>query len=399
MDRAPGLSVRLKLTLSYAGFLTLAGVLMLAAAWLRAGRGSSDSCELRARRRDRHAGRPGAREPLLPPARVRPGRGHRAGVPAGVRSRRGLDPGRPDARPAASHHGRDPYGGERVALAPDPAARPQGRVPRARRRLRRHARPARDTGRRAAAVRGQRLPRAAYAARDHADAPRRGPQGPEPWRRRARRPTPRSSTPGRSTSPRRCCCSAARTSGPSSRRPSTCPSSRRRRPRRSCRSRRSAASPSRPPERSRSPRGSRALLLQLTTNLVHNAIVHNLPDHGTVCVTTRVHPKTVVLTVENTGDQLSPRLVATLGEPFQRGTERIHTDHAGVGLGLAIVKSIAEGTRRTTHAGSPARRRAPGHGAAACRAEPPLTHLRVTASGRAPCRRPPVRRCRRRGRG
>ena len=34
MDRAPGLSVRLKLTLSYAGFLMVAGVLLLAAAWL-----------------------------------------------------------------------------------------------------------------------------------------------------------------------------------------------------------------------------------------------------------------------------------------------------------------------------------------------------------------------------
>ena len=34
MDRAPGLSVRLKLTLSYAGFLMLAGVLMLAAVWV-----------------------------------------------------------------------------------------------------------------------------------------------------------------------------------------------------------------------------------------------------------------------------------------------------------------------------------------------------------------------------
>lgn len=33
MDRAPGLSVRLKLTLSYAGFLMLAGVLLLAAVW------------------------------------------------------------------------------------------------------------------------------------------------------------------------------------------------------------------------------------------------------------------------------------------------------------------------------------------------------------------------------
>src|SRR5918992_4360622 len=34
MDRAPGLSVRLKLTLSYAGFLMVAAVLLLAAAWL-----------------------------------------------------------------------------------------------------------------------------------------------------------------------------------------------------------------------------------------------------------------------------------------------------------------------------------------------------------------------------
>src|SRR5947209_20186265 len=33
MDRAPGASVRLKLTLSYAGFVMLAGVLLLAAAW------------------------------------------------------------------------------------------------------------------------------------------------------------------------------------------------------------------------------------------------------------------------------------------------------------------------------------------------------------------------------
>jgi two-component system sensor histidine kinase VanS len=88
--------------------------------------------------------------------------------------------------------------------------------------------------------------------------------------------------------------------------------------------------------------GSRALLLQLTTNLVHNAIVHNLPEHGSVWITTGVHPKSVALTVENAGDNLTPQLVATLAEPFQRGSERVRTDHAGVGLGLAIVKSITE---------------------------------------------------------
>jgi two-component system sensor histidine kinase VanS len=50
----------------------------------------------------------------------------------------------------------------------------------------------------------------------------------------------------------------------------------------------------------------------------------------------------VVLTVENAGEELSPQLASTLAEPFQRGTKRIRTDHAGVGLGLAIVKSIAQ---------------------------------------------------------
>jgi len=87
--------------------------------------------------------------------------------------------------------------------------------------------------------------------------------------------------------------------------------------------------------------GSHALLLQLSANLLHNAIVHNLPD-GTVWVTTSVHPRSAVLTVENTGETLTPQLVATLAEPFQRGTKRVRRDHAGVGLGLAIAKSITQ---------------------------------------------------------
>jgi len=88
--------------------------------------------------------------------------------------------------------------------------------------------------------------------------------------------------------------------------------------------------------------GSPALLTQMATNLVHNAIVHNLPDHGTVWVTTSAHPDNVSLTVENTGERLTAQLASTLAEPFQRGVERIRTDHDGVGLGLAIVNSIAQ---------------------------------------------------------
>lgn len=83
--------------------------------------------------------------------------------------------------------------------------------------------------------------------------------------------------------------------------------------------------------------GSPALLQQLTTNLVHNAIVHNHPA-GTVWITTGPG----LLTVENTGPPLAPDVVARLTEPFRRGTERIAGDHPGTGLGLAIAASIVD---------------------------------------------------------
>jgi two-component system, OmpR family, sensor histidine kinase VanS len=86
--------------------------------------------------------------------------------------------------------------------------------------------------------------------------------------------------------------------------------------------------------------GSPALLLQMITNLVHNAIVHNLPERGTVFASTSGGPEHVVLVVENTGEWLAPQLVSTLVEPFQRGSQRTRTRHPGVGLGLAIVDSI-----------------------------------------------------------
>jgi two-component system sensor histidine kinase VanS len=79
------------------------------------------------------------------------------------------------------------------------------------------------------------------------------------------------------------------------------------------------------------------------------AIVPNLPEHGTVHVTTASGAESVVLTVESTGGgELTPQLVSTLIGPFQRGHERIRSGLAGVGLGLAIVKSITE-----AHDGNP----------------------------------------------
>ncbi|MBL3686355.1 HAMP domain-containing protein [Leucobacter zeae] len=98
--------------------------------------------------------------------------------------------------------------------------------------------------------------------------------------------------------------------------------------------------------------GSRSLLLQLVTNLLQNAIVHNLATGGTVRLETRASPGAAELAIENTGERLDPSTVASLAEPFQRGAGRIRRDarvgvgpgrgaEAGYGLGLAIAKSIA----------------------------------------------------------
>ncbi|WP_333772743.1 sensor histidine kinase [Streptomyces sp. IBSBF 3136] len=94
--------------------------------------------------------------------------------------------------------------------------------------------------------------------------------------------------------------------------------------------------------------GSAELLLRMVTNLVQNAVVHNLPSGGAVTVHTEARGGTSVLRVENTGTPVPPERVPTLTEPFRRGAERVRTDeHAGVGLGLAIVRSVVrahEGT-------------------------------------------------------
>ena len=109
--------------------------------------------------------------------------------------------------------------------------------------------------------------------------------------------------------------------------------------------------------------GSHALLLQLTTNLVHNAIVHNLPEQGSVWVTTSVHANSVVLTVENTGEKLTPQLVSTLVEPFQRGTNRTRTDARRRRPWPGYRQEHHPGTRRNPHPRPPGGRRALRHGA------------------------------------
>lgn len=95
-------------------------------------------------------------------------------------------------------------------------------------------------------------------------------------------------------------------------------------------------------------RGEPALIRQLVINLLHNAIVHNLPSGGTIAVSTTHDTRTASLMIENTGAVLDPGRVVALTEPFQRGSDRVRDgSHVGVGLGLAIADRIVD-----AHAGT-----------------------------------------------
>ena len=89
--------------------------------------------------------------------------------------------------------------------------------------------------------------------------------------------------------------------------------------------------------------GDAALLTQLVSNLVRNALVHN-HEGGEVWVSTSMGDGTTELRVENSGAVVDSSAVAVLTEPFVRGAGRVRGtgDRAtGAGLGLAIVASIA----------------------------------------------------------
>lgn len=90
--------------------------------------------------------------------------------------------------------------------------------------------------------------------------------------------------------------------------------------------------------------GSPTLLQQLFVNLVHNAIVHNITTGGSVEVRTEMTQQGAVAVIENTGEVVPSHLLVTLREPFQRGAGRFRgkdAAHAGAGLGLAIADGIA----------------------------------------------------------
>jgi signal transduction histidine kinase len=89
--------------------------------------------------------------------------------------------------------------------------------------------------------------------------------------------------------------------------------------------------------------GDPGLVERLVTNLVHNAIRHNVPS-GHVEVSTTTSDGHATLRVTNTGPDIAEHDVPRLTQPFQRQAPNRTAARDGHGLGLAIVHAIA-----TTH--------------------------------------------------
>ncbi|HTU16066.1 MAG TPA: HAMP domain-containing sensor histidine kinase [Solirubrobacterales bacterium] len=96
--------------------------------------------------------------------------------------------------------------------------------------------------------------------------------------------------------------------------------------------------------------GDAALLTQMLANLLQNAIRHNHENGGVRLFTGHDAKRSVVtLRVENTGTVYTAQAATRLADPFLRGAGRVtgNEERTGYGLGLALVKRIA-----TVHDGS-----------------------------------------------
>jgi len=104
--------------------------------------------------------------------------------------------------------------------------------------------------------------------------------------------------------------------------------------------------------------GDPLLVQQLVTNLIDNAVRHNIPG-GDIEISTRASAAGAVLSVTSSGPVIPAAEVDRLFQPFQRLGSRPARRDGGHGLGLSIVRAIA-----TAHGAAITARPRPGGGLA-----------------------------------
>jgi signal transduction histidine kinase len=87
--------------------------------------------------------------------------------------------------------------------------------------------------------------------------------------------------------------------------------------------------------------GDPALLERLVSNLIENAIVHNVAD-GWISIETGHERSGSWLRVSNSGAEVPEAMVSEIFEPFRRIDGERTATATGLGLGLSIVQAIAD---------------------------------------------------------
>jgi len=102
--------------------------------------------------------------------------------------------------------------------------------------------------------------------------------------------------------------------------------------------------------------GDRLMFRRAASNLLSNALRHT-PEGGTITVRITDTADSTVVSVENTGSEIDPKMLPRLFDRFYRADPaRAHPDSEGSGLGLAITRAIAE-----AHGGSVTATSSKGH--------------------------------------
>jgi signal transduction histidine kinase/CheY-like chemotaxis protein len=81
---------------------------------------------------------------------------------------------------------------------------------------------------------------------------------------------------------------------------------------------------------------------QIIWNLVKNAIKFTGETGEITIFTTNPEPRTLVITVHDTGIGIEPEIMNRIFDPFEQGEQAFQRRYGGLGLGLAISKSLAQ---------------------------------------------------------